>query len=405
MKHNPSILTGRKPGFLQHALALRLVSIGSILILLAALAGCKQTAKQAGTATPDKPVTAKTTIQYSKGFTIQYFEHYKLLNIVNRFSDKTDTLHYILVQRGTAAPTNHPGAMVIQVPVQKMVVTSSMHVGMADFAEAAGVIAAVADDKYISSPFVRKNLAAGKIIAVGNGSNMNNELIISLKPDLVMTMGSPDAPFNRYQPLIGAGIPVMMNAEWLETDPLGRSEWVKLMAALLNKEELVNRKFDSLVKEYNRMKALATAVKEKPEVVIGLPFKGQWFVPDGDSYLTQFLKDAGAKYHWADVISKGSLALNFETVAPIALKADFWLNMSNLQTKAEIAAADQRYTQFNPYKKGTLYNCNKRTNDIGANDYWESGAVNPHLILADLIAIFHPDLLPGHQLYYYKQLQ
>jgi iron complex transport system substrate-binding protein len=44
-------------------------------------------------------------------------------------------------------------------------------------------------------------------------------------------------------------------------------------------------------------------------------------------------------------------------------------------------------------------------NDIGANDYWESGSVNPHLILADLITIFHPDLLPGHQLVYYKQLQ
>ncbi|OQP62628.1 hypothetical protein A3860_26825 [Niastella vici] len=405
MKYNRSILTGRKPGFGKHALALRSLSIGSIFILLAALAACKQTAKPAGTTTSDKPVAPKTNIQYSKGFTIQYFEHYKLLNIVNRFSDKTDTLHYILVQRGTPVPTHHPGAMVVQIPVQKMVVTSSMHVGMADFAEAANVIAAVADDKYINSPLVRKNLAAGKVVAVGNGSNMNNELIISLKPDLVMTMGSPDAPFNRYQPLIGAGIPVMMNAEWLETDPLGRSEWVKLMAALLNKEELVNQKFDTLVKEYNRMKALATAVKEKPQVVIGLPFKGQWFVPDGDSYLTQFLKDAGASYHWADVISKGSLALNFETVAPIALKADFWLNMGNFQTKAEIAAADERYTRFNPYKKGTLYNCNKRMNDIGANDYWESGAVNPHLILADLIAIFHPDLLPGHQLYYYKQLQ
>jgi iron complex transport system substrate-binding protein len=276
---------------------------------------------------------------------------------------------------------------------------------MADFAGAADVITGLAESKYVTSPVVRKNMAARKVIEVGNGSAMNHELIISMKPDLLMTMGSPDAPFNRYQPLTGAGIPVMMNAEWLETDPLGRSEWVKLMAALLNKEEMVNRKFDALVKEYNQMKALAAAVKQKPEVVIGMPFKGTWFVPDGDSYLTQFLKDAGARYHWSDVISKGSLAFNFETVAPIALKADFWLNMGNAQSKEEIAAIDQRYTQFNSYKKGTLYNSNKRINDIGANDYWESGAVNPHLILADLITIFHPELLPGHQLFYYKQLQ
>ena len=383
----------------------RSFTIINIGILLLWLASCKQAAKPASPATTDKPVAAKTTIQYSKGFTIEYFENYKLVKIVNRFSDKTDTLQYVLVQRGTKTPANHSGAMVIQIPVQKMMVTSSMHVGMAEFAGAADIITGLAESKYVTSPTVRKNLAAGKVIEVGNGSAMNHELIISMKPDLLMTMGSPDAPFNRYRPLTGAGIPVMMNAEWLETDPLGRSEWVKLMGALLNKEEMVNQKFDSLVKEYDQMKALAAAVKQKPEVVIGMPFKGSWFVPDGDSYLTQFLKDAGAKYHWSDVISKGSLALDFETVAPIALKADFWLNMGSAQSKEEIAAVDQRYTQFNPYKKGTLYNSNKRMNDIGANDYWESGAVNPQLILADLITIFHPELLPGHQLVYYKQLQ
>jgi iron complex transport system substrate-binding protein len=412
MIKSPSIRNGRKQVFLSHpsehaplGRGLRSLSIYFFGILFISLAACKQAVKTSAASTPDKPVTAKTRIQYSKGFTIEYFENYKVVNIVNNFSDKSDTIHYLLVQRGTRVPTNHPGAIVIQIPVQKIVVTSSMHVGMADFAGSADVITGLAEAKYVSSPIVRKNLAAGKVAEVGNGSTMNHELIISMKPDLLMTMGSPDALFNSYKPLTGAGIPVMMNAEWLETDPLGRSEWVKLMAALLNKEELVNQKFDTLVKEYNHMKAFATAVKEKPEVVVGLPFKGSWFVPDGDSYLTQFLKDAGAKYHWSDVISKGSLGLNFETVAPIALKADFWLNMSNAQTKEEIAAADQRYTQFNPYRKGTMYNCNKRTNDIGANDYWESGAVNPHLILADLISIFHPDLLPGHQLVYYKQLQ
>jgi iron complex transport system substrate-binding protein len=381
----------------------RLFTITGILLLW--LASCKEAAKPSSGSTPDKPVAAKTRIEYSKGFTIEYFENYKLVKIVNRFSDKTDTLQYVLVQRGTPVPAKYSGAMVIQVPVQKMMVTSSMHVGMAEFADAADIITGLAESKYVTSPTVRKNLAAGKVIEVGNGSAMNHELIISKKPDLVMTMGSPDAPFNRYRPLTGAGIPVMMNAEWLETDPLGRSEWVKLMGALLNKEEMVNQKFDALVKEYNRMKALAAAVKQKPEVVIGMPFKGTWFVPDGDSYLTQFLKDAGAAYHWSNVIKTGSLALDFETVAPIALKADFWLNMSNAQSKEEIAAVDQRYTQFNPYKKGALYNSNKRINDVGANDYWESGAVNPHLILADLITIFHPELLPGHQLFYYKQLQ
>ena len=382
----------------------RRYSLVNIGIMLLWLASCKEPVKPANAAASEKNATAKTTIQYSKGFTIEYFEHYKLVKIVNRFSDKTDTLQYVLIQRSKPVPVFPSNAQVIQIPLQKLVVTSSMHIALAEFADATDVITGLAEVKYVSSPAIRKNLAAGKIAEVGNGSEMNHELIIAMKPDLVMTMGSPDAPFNRYQPLTGAGIPVMMNAEWLETDGLGRAEWVKLMAALLNKEEMVNRKFEGMVKEYNRIKELAATVKQKPEVVIGMPFKGTWYVPDGDSYATQFLIDAGAKYHWSNVIKTGSLALNFETVAPVALRADFWLNMSNANTKEEIAAVDQRYTRFNPYRKGTLYNSNKRMNDIGANDFWESGAVNPHLILADLVKIFHPELLPDHQLFYYKQL-
>ena len=381
------------------------LSIYSIGILFLWLASCKQAVKSGNHVTAEKPVAAKTKLLYSKGFTIQYFQNYKLVKIVNRFSDKSDTLQYVLVNRGTPAPANYPGAQVIQIPVQKMVVTSSMHIAMADFAGAVDAITGLAEAQYVTSPEVRKNLATGKVKEVGNGSAMNYEQIVAMKPDLVMTMGSPVAPFSRYQPLTGAGIPVIMNAEWLETTPLGRAEWVKLMAALLNKEEVVNAKFSAMEQEYNRIKDLAAKTTTKPEVVIGMPFKGTWYVPDGDSYLTQFLRDAGAKYHWSDVISTGSLALDFETVAPIALKADVWLNMGNAQSKAEIAATDQRYTHFNAYQKGALYNSNKRINDIGANDYWESGSVNPHLVLADLIKIFHPELLPDHQLVYYKQLQ
>ncbi|WP_207513936.1 ABC transporter substrate-binding protein [Longitalea luteola] len=405
MKHSRLLLQSRKPFFLQPITRSRSLGIFSIGLLLLTGSSCKQAATSPSPAGKDQPAAvAKTKLVHSKGFTIDYFDDFKLVKIINRFSDKSDTLQYVLVQRGKPAPAGYPNAQVIQIPVQKIVVTSSMHVGMADFMGAADVIAGLAEPKYVTSPTVRKNLANGKVAEVGNGSEMNHELIIAMQPDLVMTMGSAVAPISRYQPLTSAGIPVMVNAEWLEKDPLGRSEWVKLMAALLNKEEEVNRKFEAMENEYQRLKALGAKASQHPSVVVGMPFKGTWHVPDGDSYMTQFIKDAGAQYHWADVISTGSLALNFETVAPVALKADFWINMSTARSRSEIAAADPRYTKFNAYQKGTMYNNNKRTNDIGANDYWESGAVNPARILADLVKIFHPEILPDHQLYYYQQL-
>lgn len=348
-------------------------------------------------------VTAE--IKYSKGFTLQYFSNYKVLKILNRFSDNADTLEYLLVQRGTPVPPHLPATQVIQIPVQKMVVTSSMHIGMLDYLGAAEVLAGLSEFKYITSPVVRKNVAAGKVAEVGNVSTMNDELIISMHPGLVMTMGSPVAKFNRYKNLINTGVPVLINSEWLETDPLGRSEWVKMMAALLNKEALVNTKFARVEEEYNRLRNLAAHVATKPAVVVGMPFKGSWFVPDADSYTTRFLKDAGASYKWSNVKSTGSLALDFETVAPVALAADFWLNPGDVNSRDDIAAKDLRYTKFRPFKHGTVYNNNKRLNDIGANDYWESGSVNPQTILADLIRILHPELLPDHELVYYKHIK
>ena len=99
------------------------------------------------------------------------------------------------------------------------------------------------------------------------------------------------------------------------------------------------------------------------------------------------------------------LPLNFESVAPVALKADYWLNVGYVDSKNDLRAKDSRFAAFLPFQKDAIYNFNKRVNDLGSNDYWESGIVNPQLILADLIRILHPGLLPQDSLYYYKQLK
>lgn len=376
--------------------------------VLSLTTSCKFSTKQenrTGVADGKDYFADKAVIKHARGFNIEYHGNYKLVKIHNYFGDKTDTLQYLLVQRGTAAPAGFAGVQKIEIPVRTMIGMSSMHVALADFAEAADVIVGLGSMKYVSSPNVRKNIAAGKAKEVGIESSMNDELVITMQPDVVMAVGNPEAKFSRYKTLTGAGVPVLLNAEWLETNPLARAEWVKLMGALVNKEALVNKKFAEIEQEYHRLAALSKKADKKPNVIVGMPFKGTWFVPDGDSYMAQFLRDAGTTYKWSEVAGKGSLPLDFEAVAPVALNADFWINVGYVNTKEDIAAKDSRYTFFKPYKQGTIYNFNKRVNDIGSNDYWESGAVNPHFILADLIKIFHPELLPAHQLEYYKQIQ
>lgn len=348
--------------------------------------------------------TGSANIKYAKGFAIDYYDTYKLLSIFSGTGKQRDTMQYVLLAKGVKAPEGYQKAQLIEIPVKNLVAMSSMHVALADFAGASDIITGLGSLQYVSSVAVRKNIAVGRVKEIGIDGTMNDEKLITMKPGLVMVMGSPEAKFSKYQTLTGAGIPVMLNAEWLETTPLGRAEWVKLMAALVNKEEMVNAKFEVIEKEYQRLAAIGSKAKNKPSVISGMPYKGIWNMPDGDSYMVQFFKDAGTTYKWGNVHGQSSLPLTFETVAPEALKADFWLNPGFVNSKKDIQAIDTRYADFKPFKNNRIFNNNKRTNELGSNDYWESGAVNPQLVLADMISILHPDLLPGHQLVYYQKL-
>jgi iron complex transport system substrate-binding protein len=347
----------------------------------------------------------KTEIKYAKGFRIDYFDHYKVVSIYNRSGDKTDTLHFLLLPQGVTPPAGQSGVPVITIPVKSLVVASSSHVGLAEFAGVADRITGLGSLRYINSTLVRQRIRSGAVKEVGLDNSLNTELLVTMHPGALLTMSNPDAATGKNRTLADAGIPLLPIAEWLETSPLGKAEWVKVLAALVNREDFVNRKFDSVEQEYQRLAVIGGKATNRPSVIISMPYKGSWFMPAGGSYEAQILHDAGAAYHWADTRGAGSLSLNFEAVAPEALKADYWLNVGSVDSKAEVAAKDARFARFHSFQAGTIYNNTRRTNDLGSNDYWESGTMHPQLILSDLIRILHPDLLPKDSLFYYKQLK
>ncbi|WP_052732873.1 ABC transporter substrate-binding protein [Hymenobacter terrenus] len=399
---SPGRAGGAPPFFLIcRGLALIGLLLASPWLSLAQVAATKTVIPKTVTAT-----RGRTTVDFAKGFTINYVGKCKLVTILSPFEQKTTATRYLLVPRGMARPAGYADATLIEIPIRSLVGLSSMHVALADFLGAADLVVGLGDFKYASALRVRQRITEGKIFEVGQGKELNNELLIAQHPDLVMSTGWPGENLTRFQTLAAGGVPVMMNSEWVETTPLARAEWVKIMAALLNKEDLVNHKFGQVVSDYQRLAALGHKATKRPKVVVGLPFKDVWYVPDTDSYLAQFLRDAGTTYAWDKTKApQGSLALSFETVAPIALTADCWLQTGAANSRAEIVAQDARYAAFAPFKSGRVYNNNRRTNAQGSNDYWESGAVRPDLVLADMIKILHPELLPTWRLYYYRQLK
>jgi iron complex transport system substrate-binding protein len=384
--------------------------ISHVLFLLALfIQGCSSSGNENHNQTaPADTATqfVKTEIHHARGFEIKYFKDFKLVNIINPFGGQGDTLQYILQEKGATLPNGYPRAQRIEIPVKSLAAMSSMHIGLLGFLDAENVLTGLGNLQYVYSPKVIELIRAGKITEVGRDQGVNNEKLIEMRPDLVMTVGNPGGKMDHYRTLKEAGIPVLINSEWVERTPLARAEWVKLMAALLDKEALVNEKFAKIEAEYARLSALIEKAAKKPTVLSGLNTKDAWFMPGGDSYMARFFKDAGADYQWHDTPATNSLPLSFEAVYPFALKADYWLNVGfdSRDTRKSIIAQDARYADFNATKTGKLYSYNQRVSDRGSNDFFESGSVNPHTVLADMIRIFHPDLLPEHQLVYYKQL-
>ncbi|MEJ2151189.1 MAG: ABC transporter substrate-binding protein, partial [Chloroflexota bacterium] len=124
----------------------------------------------------------------------------------------------------------------------------------------------------------------------------------------------------------------------------------------------------------------------------------------GGSYVAELLSDAGADYVFSDDDSVGSLFLDFETVFERAQDADVWINV-DFASLEEMAGTDERFTEFAAFQNGQVYAFNRRVSEQGGNDYYESSAARPHLILLDLVKIFHPDLVPDHDFVYYRQLE
>jgi iron complex transport system substrate-binding protein len=196
---------------------------------------------------------------------------------------------------------------------------------------------------------------------------------------------------------------VVLNADFVENEPLGHAEWVKFIAAFFNREAIATAIHTDVTAQYTALTERVRNTSERPTVLTNVPWQGTWYVPGGNGYTAQMLADAGATYLWSEDESTVTQQLSFETVYDQARDADFWINVP-WNNVAEGLAADERFADFAALQQGQVYANNARVNEHGGNDYWENGVTHPHLLLADLIAIFHPDVLPEHDLIFYRQL-
>lgn len=347
----------------------------------------------------------KVTLTHTEGFSVEYFNNYKVVTVKTPYPGAAESLQYVLVQCGTPSPEGFLDEQIIEVPVQTVVTMSTSYLPFLDELGLLDRLVGLDDATYVSNAAVLKMAEEGKLAMLGYGSGVNVEKALELNPDLIITYSSGAPEYDAHPVLIEAGLKTVVNAEWLDTSPLGRAEWGKFIAVFFNKEADAEALFAAKLQAYEDLKALAAGVTEKPTVFTASAYQGTWSVPGGNSFAAAFLKDAGANYLWADDTSTGSLPLAFEAVFEKAKDADYWLNVGFFASLDDLLAADARYADFAAYQNGNVWNNDARVSPNGGNDYYESAVAHPETVLADLIKIFHPDLLPDHELVYYRQLK
>lgn len=323
------------------------------------------------------------------------------LTVYNPWEKAKDvSIEYYLSEKEAEVPVQLTGKTIIHTPVQRVICLSTTHLAFLDVLEESDKVVGISGNRYISNPEIRNRMDQGLVPDVGYGQNLNYELIVNLKPDVVMVYGIGSEVTSYSRKLEELGIPVVLIGEYLEKTPLGKAEWLKFISVLFEKEDVADKYFNDIENEYNRLKQLAFDMEKKPKILVGSPYRDSWWVPGGNSYLANLIHDAGGDYLGKDNISHESYVISFENALSWGSVADVWINMSNLSSKSEMLTVDERFNNFSVFNNGIIYNNIRRLSSHGGNDFWESGTINPHLILRDLISIFHPGLIADDMVYY-----
>ena len=373
-----------------------------LTIIVALLAACR------GGQTSSVQVVGDTVaFKYATQLTVVRYDGYTVVTLKNPWKEGVTLHQYVLVPAGSAVAnsplsTLHsslPNATVIRTPLSRSMIFSTVHCAMLmDFGKQ-DCIAGVADLKYIKIPWIQQQVKQGRISDVGDGLSPVIEKIIDQRPDALFL--SPFENSGGYGKLEDIDIPIVECAEYMETTPLGRAEWLRFYGILFGCEEKADSLFDAIDKNYNDLKTLVTQ-KNRPSVLLDKVTGSVWYVPGGKSTIGQMIQDAGGNYPWANDEHSGSVSLPFESVLEKAGEADVWLFRYSGDHDIiydELRSEHHGYNQFKAFRNQQVYGCN-----VELSPFYEETPFRPDWLLNDFIRILHPELDNLAPLRYYKKL-
>ena len=379
-----------------------LKNLSLILLLVLTFTGCHD--KSSKLADFNRAVY---TPEYASGFDIKGADGKKsvLVTVTNPWQGADSITTYLFIARdGESVPEDFTG-QVLGKDAERIICMSSTHIAMLDAIGETGRVVGVSGIDYISNPDIQAR--RDSVGDVGYEGNINYELLLSLDPDLVLLYGVNGASSMEGK-LKELDIPFMYVGDYLEESPLGKAEWLLALSEIIGKRAEGEKVFAEIPVRYNVLrKKVADNVLDAPSVMLNTPYGDSWFMPSTESYVARMVKDAGGDYIYKKNTGNASAPIDLEEAYMLTAQADMWLNAGSAASLGELKSQFPKFTNTRCVRNGAVYNCNKRLNVAGGNDYWESGVVQPDVVLHDLIAIMHPEALDENdrELHYYQRLE
>lgn len=365
----------------------------SFVCLLAACGGKR--------GTDSAPVGGDTVrLSYARYLSMVKYPAFTRVTVRNPWDSTRILQTYLLVDKHRPLPADLPAGTVVQVPLERMLVYSAVHCGLFNELGTLNAVGGVCDLSYIRMPQIHERVSDGRVKDAGSSMSPDIERVIALHPDAILLSPFENGSYGRIEKL---RIPLIECADYMETSPLGRAEWMRFYGMLVGEEQKADSLFAQVEQAYLALHRSVENVKEKPLVLAELKQGSAWYVPGGMSTTGKLYADAGARYAFDYLAESGAVPLSFETVYSRARHADFWLikyNQAHDKTYAELEQDYRPYTGFDAFRRKKIYGCN-----TGRVPYYEESPFHPERVLKDLIAVFHPDSLPEYRLRYFKPLE
>lgn len=386
----------------------RLGIFASIAVAILTVSSCRSKGSDAESYTYAAPDSVIYSPENASGFIIEGWKGRRsLLITVSRPWQGADSVGssastLLILRNGEDIPAGYQGS-VIKDEARKIITMSSTHIAMLEALDGTDRIAGVSGLRFVSSPAIAAR--AEGVVDVGYDGNINYENLAGAMPDLVLLYGvsGPSAMEGKLREL---DIPYIYISDYMEEHPLGKAEWAVALGEIIGRREAARNMYDSIPERYH---SLAGMVRERvsscPGVMLNTPYGGTWWMPPSDSYMVRLITDAGGNYLYRGKMTHQSTPIDIEEATSMVESADFWLNPGTLTSAGSLSQQFPRLKNAQCVTSGRVWNNNRRSTRGGGNDFYESGIMHPDVILADLISIFHPELMAGYEPFYYTRLQ